>query len=226
MPAGVASAIALPPRAGRPRLLTLDQVLDGALAVGLDRFNMGVLAEHLGVGVATLYQYVAGRDDLVRRAVSRQVARLPLPVDSGQPWADYVREYALALQDALVSEPRSIAQFAEGGFGFETEVEMVDGFLAVMVLRGFTLAEAVRIVRHTGFIAFGAAVVIARERASAARGDKTGKAVERAIARSPAGLPLMRAAAALYTAETSQLAAELLQPFIEQIARQRGETTD
>jgi AcrR family transcriptional regulator len=207
-------------------LLTLDQVLDGALAVGLDRFNMGVLAEHLGVGVATLYQYVAGRDDLVRRAVSRQVARLPLPVDSGQPWADYVREYALALQDALVSEPRSIAQFAEGGFGFETEVEMVDGFLAVMVLRGFTLAEAVRIVRHTGFIAFGAAVVIARERANAARGDKTGKAVERAIARSPAGLPLMRAAAALYTAETSQLAAELLQPFIEQIARQRGETTD
>jgi len=226
MPAGVASAIAIPPRAGRPRLLTLDQVLDGALAVGLDRFNMGVLAEHLGVGVATLYQYVAGRDDLVRRAVSRQVARLPLPVDSGQPWADYVREYALALQDALVSEPRSIAQFAEGGFGFETEVEMVDGFLAVMVLRGFTLAEAVRIVRHTGFIAFGAAVVIARERANAARGDKTGKAVERAIARSPAGLPLMRAAAALYTAETSQLAAELLQPFIEQIARQRGETTD
>lgn len=226
MPAGVASAIAIPPRAGRPRLLTLDQVLDGALAVGLDRFNMGVLAEHLGVGVATLYQYVAGRDDLVRRAVSRQVARLPLPVDSGQSWADYVREYALALQDALVSEPRSIAQFAEGGFGFETEVEMVDGFLAVMVLRGFTLAEAVRIVRHTGFIAFGAAVVIARERANAARGDKTGKAVERAIARSPAGLPLMRAAAALYTAETSQLAAELLQPFIEQIARQRGETTD
>lgn len=230
MPAGVApqrvTAIAVPPRAGRPRLLTLDQVLDGALAVGLDRFNMGVLAEHLGVGVATLYQYVAGRDDLVRRAVSRQVARLPLPVDTGQPWADYVREYALALQDALVSEPRSIAQFAEGGFGFETEVEMVDGFLAVMVLRGFTLAEAVRIVRHTGFIAFGAAVVIARERANAARGDQTAKAVERAIARSPAGLPLMRAAARLYTAETSQLAAELLQPFIEQIARQRGETTD
>lgn len=230
MPAGVApqrvTAIAIPPRAGRPRLLTLDQVLDGALAVGLDRFNMGVLAEHLGVGVATLYQYVAGRDDLVRRAVSRQVARLPLPVDNGQPWADYIREYALALQDALVSEPRSIAQFSEGGFGFETEVEMVDGFLAVMVLRGFTLAEAVRIVRHTGFIAFGAAVVIARERANTARGDKTGKAVERAIARSPAGLPLMRAAAALYTAETSQLAAELLQPFIEQIARQRGETTD
>ena len=228
MPAGVApkrvTDIAIPPRTGRPRLLTLDQVLDGALAVGLDRFNMGVLAEHLGVGVATLYQYVAGRDDLVRRAVSRQVARLPLPVDSGQPWADYVREYALALQDALASEPRSIAQFAEGGFGFETEVEMVDGFLAVMVLRGFTLADAVRIVRHTGFIAFGAAVVIARERANAARGDKTGKAVERAIARSPAGLPLMRAAAALYTAETSQLAAELLQPFIEQIARQRGET--
>ena len=226
MPTGVASVIAMPPRAGRPRLLTLDQVLDGALAVGLDRFNMGVLAEHLGVGVATLYQYVAGRDDLVRRAVSRQVARLPLPVDAGQPWADYVREYALALQDALVSEPRSIAQFAEGGFGFETEVEMVDGFLAVMVLRGFTLAEAVRIVRHTGFIAFGAAVVIARERANAARGHKTGKAVERAIARSQASLPLMRAAAALYTAETSQLAAELLQPFIDQIARQRGETTD
>ena len=233
MPAGVASTVAIasraiapraiapraiPARPGRPRLLTLDQVLDGALAIGLDRFNMGVLAEHLGVGVATLYQYVSGRDALVRLAVSRQVARLPLPRDTGQPWADYVREYALALQEALVSEPRAIAQFAEGGFGFETEVEMVDGFLAVMVARGFAL------VRHTGFIAFGAAVAVARERANAAKGQKTSAAVARAIARSQASLPLMRATAELYAAETSQLAAELLQPFIEQIARQRGES--
>ena len=213
----------VPHRAGRPRLLTLDQVVDGALEVGLDRFNMAMLAEHLGVGVATLYQYVSGRDELVRRAVSRQVARLPLPIDNGQHWADYVREYALAVQDALVSEPRAIAQFAQGGFGFETEVEMVDGFLAVLVLRGFSLAEAVRIVRHTGFIAFGAAVAVARERANAAKGEKAGAAVARAIARSDAKLPLMRAATELYTAETSQLAAELLQPFIDQIAHQRGE---
>ena len=239
MPAGVASTVAIasraiasraiapraiPARPGRPRLLTLDQVLDGALAIGLDRFNMGVLAEHLGVGVATLYQYVSGRDALVRLAVSRQVARLPLPRDTGQPWADYVREYALALQEALVSEPRAIAQFAEGGFGFETEVEMVDGFLAVMVARDFALADAVRIVRHTGFIAFGAALAVARERANAAKGQKTSAAVARAIARSQASLPLMRATAELYAAETSQLAAELLQPFIEQIARQRGES--
>lgn len=213
-----------PTRAGRPRLLTLDQVVDGALAVGLDRFNMAMLADHLGVGVATLYQYVSGRDELARRAVSRQVARLPLPVDQGQPWADYVREYAQALQDALVSEPRAIAQFAQGGFGFESEVEMVDGFLAVLVSRGFSLVEAVRIVRHTGFIAFGAAVAIARERANAATGEKTGAAVARAIDRSVAPLPLMRVAAELYTAETDRLAIELLQPFIEQIARQRGET--
>jgi hypothetical protein len=34
----------------------------------------------------------------------------------------------------------------------------------------------------------------------------------------------MRAATELYTAETNQLAAELLQPFIDQIAHQRGET--
>ena len=184
---------------------------------------MAMLAEHLGVGVATLYQYVSGREELVRRAVSRQVARLPLPVDSGQHWADYVREYALALQNALVSEPRAIAQFAEGGFGFESEVEMVDGFLAVLVLRGFSLAEAVRIVRHTGFIAFGAAVAVARERALAASGEKAGAKVARAIDRSDAVLPLMRAAAELYMAENAGLAAELLQPFIEQIARQRGE---
>lgn len=220
----VASALdTVPQRAGRPRLLTLDQVVDGALEVGLDRFNMAMLADHLGVGVATLYQYVASRDELVRRAVSRQVARLPLPSDTGQHWADYVRQYALAVQDALALEPRAIAQFAEGGFGFESEVEMVDGFLAVLVLRGFSLAEAVRVVRHTGFIACGAAVVVARERANAARGEKAGAAVARAIAKSDATLPLMRAAAELYTAETGQLAAELLQPFIDQIARERGE---
>jgi AcrR family transcriptional regulator len=212
-----------PLRAGRPRLLTLDQVVDGALEVGLDRFNMAMLAEHLGVGVATLYQYVSGRDELVRRAVSRQVARLPLPVDTGQHWADYLREYALALQEALVSEPRAIAQFIEGGFGYEAEVELVDGFLAVMVARGFTLTEAVRIIRHTGFIAFGAAAALTRAQVGAARGEPPGAAVVRALDRAEAPLPLMRAAAELYTAESASLAAELLQPFIEQIARQRGE---
>jgi AcrR family transcriptional regulator len=203
--------------------LTLDQVVDGALEVGLDRFNMAMLAEHLGVGVATLYQYVSGRDELVRRAVSRQVARLPLPVDRGQHWADYIREYALALQEALASEPRAIAQFVEGGFGYEAEVELVDGFLAVMVARGFTLAQAVRIIRHTGFIAFGAAAALTRARAGAAKGEPEEAAVVRAIDRSDAPLPLMRAAAELYTAENASLAAELLQPFIEQIARERGE---
>lgn len=219
------SVVLAPPKAGRPRLLTLDQVVDGALEVGLDRFNMAMLAEHLGVGVATLYQYVSGRDELVRRAVSRQVARLPLPRDTGQHWSDYIREYALALQGALVSEPRSIAQFAEGGFGFETEVEMVDGFLAVLVRHGFSLPDAVRVVRHTGYIAFGAAAAAARDRAAAARGEPAGAAVDRALAGVEAGaLPLMRAAAGLYTAGTDTLAAELLQPFIEQIARQRGET--
>ena len=224
MPVAVASAIIIAPRAGRPRLLTLDLVLDGALAVGLDRFHMALLAEPLGVGVATLYQYVPSRSELVRMAVSRQVTRLPLPHDTGQHWADYIREYALALQNALASEPRAIAQFADAGFGFEAEVEMVEGFLAVLVARGFELAEAVRVVRHTGFIAFGAAVMLAREQAAKARGEATRAAIDSAMARAGRPLPLMRAAADLYAAGSETLAAELLEPFIIMIARERGET--
>ena len=224
MPVAVASTIIIPPRAGRPRLLTLDLVLDGALAVGLDRFNMALLADHLGVGVATLYQYVPSRDALVRMAVSRQVTRLPLPRDTGQHWADYICEYALALQNAMAAEPRAIAQFADAGFGFEAEVEMVEGFLAVLVARGFALADAVRVVRHTGFIAFGAALMLAREGAAAARGEATRVAIDSAIARASRPLPLMRAAAELYAADSSALAAELLAPFIIMTARKRGET--
>ena len=97
------------------------------------------------------------------------------------------------------------------------------GRICPRICAGASGCAGQRVVRHTGFVAFGAAVAVARERALAASGEKAGAKVAQAIDRSDAALPLMRAAAELYTAENAGLAAELLQPFIEQIARQRGE---
>ena len=42
---------------GRKRLLKRDDILNGALSIGLDSLTMKNLAEHLNVGTATLYQY-------------------------------------------------------------------------------------------------------------------------------------------------------------------------
>ena len=46
---------------GRKRLLKRDDILNGALSIGLDSLTMKNLAEHLNVGTATLYQYFENR---------------------------------------------------------------------------------------------------------------------------------------------------------------------
>ena len=63
---------------GRPRRLTLDQLLDTALDMGLAELSMKDLASRLEVGIATLYRYVDNREALIRLAAGRRAGLLNL----------------------------------------------------------------------------------------------------------------------------------------------------
>ena len=72
-------------RAGRPRRLTLDQILDAGLAIGLDNnLTMAAVAERLGVSATVLYGYVSGREELIRFASARAAMDHDFPNDEGQ----------------------------------------------------------------------------------------------------------------------------------------------
>lgn len=181
---------------GRPRRLTLDEVLDGARALGLDDLNIKDLAAHLGVGVATIYRYVDNRETLVRLAVGRTASQR-LPEERGQDWRDAVREYAASLYHSVGANPDIVAGFLTGQFGLEVELEFADHIIGALTRRGFSPAEAMRCFRLIAQVAIGAAVVSRHYDALRTSQEEQERRLAEALARrEPDELPALRQAAA------------------------------
>ena len=209
---------------GRPRLLTREMVLDAAIEIGLTAISMKRLAEHLGVGTATLYQYVGSREELLRLAAARQVSSLEVATEDGLHWSRFILAFARAIQDQLIEHPQIIVQLIDAGLGPELELEVAERFLTAMVARGFTAAEALEIQNHVGAIAIAGAITICRERASRARGHSATPRVQAALAHyGPEELPLIRGEVEHYSTSAEVMLEKLLAPLIERIARRRGE---
>jgi len=106
---------------GRPRRLTLDQLLDTALDMGLADLSMKDLASRLEVGIATLYRYVDNREALIRLAAGRR-ARRAAPVDIGQPWQDITCQYAETLFSSVGRDAALVIEFIEARWGIAVEL--------------------------------------------------------------------------------------------------------
>ncbi|GAA3248521.1 hypothetical protein GCM10017691_58750 [Pseudonocardia petroleophila] len=74
-------------------MLSLDRILETAIALGLDRFSVAGVARDLGVTDMAIYRYVRGRDDLYTRAAARAHASFPLPRSHPQ-WRAHLLEVA------------------------------------------------------------------------------------------------------------------------------------
>jgi AcrR family transcriptional regulator len=213
------------PAGGRPRLLTRDRVIDAAVKLGLENFTMKRVAAELGVTIATLYQYVADRDELLRLAVTQMVAALPFPPDTGQHWSVFLRDFAQVLQEVLAADPNILLRFMHDDFGLEAEAQFAQNFLEVMTGRGFSTEEAVDILQRVATAACGGAVVACRDQVRAARTGTLEQAVQTALTHfPPEQQPQLRQVAAYFGAPRDRLALSLVEPLIEQIARRRGES--
>jgi AcrR family transcriptional regulator len=212
-------------RVGRPRMLTREQVVEAALRLGLEDFTMKAVAAELGVTIATLYKYVQDRDELFRLAVGETMARMPLPVDHGQHWSQFLREFAAAILAIMIADRSVLDRLMHWGVGLETELKLSEIFIEAMAKRGFEPTEAARIMRLAGAAAFGAAVRTYCNQARAERSGSLGLAVAEALAHFEADeLPLVRAAPFEPLGGGLSLLGMMIEPLIEQIARQRGET--
>src|SRR4051794_5335215 len=69
------------PRVGRPPRISRALIAEAAHDIGLDEVTMRAVAERLGVGIASLYHHVDGRDDLLRLAAEHGAARARQPQD-------------------------------------------------------------------------------------------------------------------------------------------------
>ena len=208
---------------GRPRRISLAQIVDAALEIGLQTVTLTAVAARLGVRAATLYTYVDNREALVRLAAERKLQRRRLD-DHGQSWAEVVRAHAEGSHQMFSDEPQLLVHFINGGFGPVDEMDYLERFLALLVARGFTPAQALRVYRVSSQIALGAASERAHA-ASAARSGPAHAALARAQFQERQGdYPHLSACAEVYLSEQRHFGfQEALDQFLAGVAAERGE---
>jgi AcrR family transcriptional regulator len=129
-------------KAGRPPRISRAMVAEAAGELGLEGLTLKAVADHLGVSVAALYHHVSGKDDLMRLAAEHSARAIPLPVDRGQNWAQWLLDWANYNLAVFTAEPGLLGQYLEGGVGPATVATNLDSILSVLVREGFSVTAA------------------------------------------------------------------------------------
>lgn len=159
---------------GRPRRLNLDAIIDAACEIGLANLEMGLLADRLNTGVATLYGYVRGREHLLDLVVERLAAQI-LVADTGQSWQDVLREHAAATFTLFETLPHLMANLLDTTPDAR-EGQYVRAMLTMLERRGLSHAIAADLYIEVNQVVIGAAVSLARRKRVSAC-DKNGRPV-------------------------------------------------
>ena len=166
---GVDARPTLPKRGvGRPRRLTLDAIVDAACAVGIERLEMGLVAQQLNTAVATLYGYVRGRDHLLELVADRVASRAMVDTGGGT-WQDVLRGHAALCFGMFSSKPEMIGNLV-GGEKTDREVTYAANVIAMLQNRGLPRELALDLYVETNQAVIGAAVLLARRKILASAG--------------------------------------------------------
>ncbi len=211
-------------RAGRPRRLTLDQILDAGLAIGLDNnLTMAAVAERLGVSATVLYGYVSGREELIRFASARAAQDHDFPNDEGQYWAVYAAQHARALFDLMVGPGGLVNQYLSGNMGPEGDLDRTETWLAALAQRGFQPEEGLALLDQLGIIVLGGASVRLNVLALKANGVSYDLVARRALdVRAKDEYPLLRGQIDAFINRDHVWRVTLMN-YLECLARERGE---
>jgi AcrR family transcriptional regulator len=164
-----ATEAATPRRVGRPARIDRDSIARAVIELGFDHATMKTVAQHLDVSVPGLYYYVRGRDDLLRVAAEYTMARRTLPVDRGQHWADWLREWARHTRESM-AQPELMDHYVSGDLNDDRVAEVVGSVLDVLHRDGFEPEAALAAWGAVSSVALGSAVGDLREREAAAAG--------------------------------------------------------
>lgn len=209
---------------GRPPRVDAQAILDAALAIGLDQVTMKAVADRLGVGISTLYQYVKNRSELVRLAALRQIMARSPPHGADQHWAEVALQYAEDLLKTLLAEPQLIVELMKGGLGPQIEAEILERFLGEMQAHGFTAEDGIRFYRSISMVTIGAAVGALNYAAAEASGAPHRVEIQRILTeRGPDELPLIRQASAEYAREDIEIWFTALHELLAGVAASRKE---
>jgi AcrR family transcriptional regulator len=107
MPAPPRRLVRHPERPGRRPSLSRQAIVDAAIALldesGVSGLSMRGVAQHLGAGVASLYGYVSGREELLELVFDELVGQVPLPTPDPARWREQIYEMLHGLRHVLMS---------------------------------------------------------------------------------------------------------------------------
>ena len=99
--------------AGRPAMITRDDMLEASKGIRLADLTLKAVAERLQVTAQALYRYVKDRDDLVGLVADRATHLIPIPPDMGEDWPVWAYGFAHSIRDLYESVP-GLAEFSIG----------------------------------------------------------------------------------------------------------------
>ena len=148
---------------GRKRLLKRDDILNGALSIGLDSLTMKNLAEHLNVGTATLYQYFENRETLLMEAAEYSIRLLPFPDYRGQGWKELALEYTKNVQKILKQHPSFIHSHPVTDYGYKIHFTLTEKILAALISCGLDAKQAIKVAHIITMASYAGAVEAIRQ---------------------------------------------------------------
>jgi AcrR family transcriptional regulator len=186
------------------RAAIVETALDLARQDGLGAVTLRNVAKRLDTGPASLYVYVANRDDLLERLLDRALSGVPVaPVDPGR-WQQQLTGLFTAALDALCRYP-GLAQVALGSIPvWPSALAITDNALALMRAGGIPdqaaawAADALYLLTAATAVEHG----IERRRPPTAPHHKAPAADYRAVRELYAALPADRYPAITSMAET------------------------
>jgi AcrR family transcriptional regulator len=135
------------PRAPRSRpALSLDVIVSTALRLldegGVDGLSMRKVADALGTGAASLYAYVANKEELMEHVLDRVLGEFEVPEPDPEHWADQVKDGVRAMRRILASH-RDVARFAMARIPTRgNAINAMERFLAILRAGGLPDQEA------------------------------------------------------------------------------------
>jgi AcrR family transcriptional regulator len=159
------------PAASRKERLTTERIVDAAMSlmsrVGYDAVSMRSLARELGTGPASLYTYVANREELDQLVLERVVAEVPLPEPDPEQWQEQVKQLLRDILGAYRAHPGS-ARAAMGTIPTgEGGLVGAEGMVALCLAGGITPQAAAwfcdLVSLYVGAVAFEESIWTERE---------------------------------------------------------------
>lgn len=207
--------------AGRPRRISLEEILKSARELGLENLSMSAVARDLNVNLSVLYGYISGRDELIRLAAAQVTSETDPVANIGQSWPIYAAQTAKQLYAFLTGPGQLIPHYISGRISAEVELERAEAWVETMCQHGFSAEDAIIFHQQLGEVVIGGAVTFLHSAELVQAGKPFDVAASAAIQRRREDLPLLSSSASVF-GNRSEIWKSNLYFLIEYHARKRG----